>query len=248
MAPLSRDLLSQTFHNQSVFPRRRSRTSLCCERARAPAPPRNKRRRRFRPRKRSALPAADPRTRSPAETGPRVLGAAERRRRLLLTKRTSKTLGGGATVFGLWPQNLFCPRRKAYSDTNATDLKNTRRGGDHFWAFLPLFGQNDPRPPPTPISEDSEKYGLNSEIFCPKKFFSKKFFAAPRAAERRLSWTTTYRAAKLLSLLCRIWRKFSGFCPIEAGRGFAMARENTSEAVFYAPRKNFFAVPPKGLF
>ena len=116
-------------------------------------------------------------------------------------------------------------------------------GGAHFGVFLPLFGQNDPRPPPSPISEDSEKYGLNAVIFWPKKFF--------RRSPRRLKGTAlipTYRAAKLLNLLCRIWRIFSGFCPIEAGCGFAMAREKTSEAVFYAPRKNFFAVPPKGLF
>ena len=86
---------------------------------------------------------------------------------------------------GFGPKIYFAPAERAYSDTNETDLKNTRRGGAHSWAFLPLFERNVPRPPPSPISEDSEKYGLNAEIICPKKFFRKIFFAAPRAAERR---------------------------------------------------------------
>ena len=86
---------------------------------------------------------------------------------------------------GFGPKIYFAPAERAYSDTNATGLIFPRRGGARFWTFLPLFGQNDPRPPPSPISEDSEKYGLNAEIICPKKFFRKIFFAAPRAAERR---------------------------------------------------------------
>ena len=81
--------------------------------------------------------------------GPKIYFAPAERPILILTERTSFSLGGG---------------------------------GAHSWAFLPLFGQNVPHPPPSPISEDSEKYGLNAEIFCPKKIF----FDALHDAERGL--------------------------------------------------------------
>ena len=54
---------------------------------------------------------------------------------LILTQRTSFSLGGGGAHSWALAQNLFYPRRKAYSDTNGTDLIFPRRGGAHSWAL-----------------------------------------------------------------------------------------------------------------
>ena len=104
------------------------------------------------------------------------------------------------------------------------------------------------RPPSAALADKRRLGKIRAERrnYLPEKIFSENFFRRSPRRRKETVLIPTYRAAKLLNLLCRIWRNFSGFCLIEAGRGFAKARENTSEAVFYAPRKNFFAVPPKG--
>ena len=92
--------------------------------------------------------------------------------------------------------------------------------------------------PPSAALADKRRLGkirAERQKFLPEKIF----FAAPRAAKRGQSWTTTYRAAKLLNLLCRIWRIFSGFCPIGPAAFSQRLGKIRAERRFFCPKKFF---------